>query len=770
MEVVVSLPYVPPLARFFKRWKTRWYADQVLPIGDARIHGAKILRPPGVWFQPYEPNAYYFGSRDLITRLHGRRPFDVFLSVNMVPDACAGVRIARQLGIPSASLGIGADIMEWPEWHPKDTKVVVDMLERSDQCFGVSQRICDRMKEFAPNIRDPIVAYWSCDTTKFVPADDKQALRKKLGWRMDAVIGLFVGYLIPRKGVRELLEAARAVVRRHRNFQLVLVGEGFLREWVESFCAEHNLRDNVLLTGGIDPQRMPDHFAAADMLVLPTYSEGMPNVLIEAMSCGLPAVTTPVGGVPELTEPERNGLLVPAKSTKELADAMQRMIENPPLLESWGKAAREKIVANFDRMTNARKFHGHLEELVSRYRAPGEKALRPRARKRICILGSSHHVLHTRMFQRETISIRKAYQDVTVIAHHDRLHDVVDRVRVIGFAPRAGRRLTRMERIRLLGKAWRRARELRADVYHAHDPEGFLIGALLKLIYGSRFVLDAWENYQWMAAATLSGWKSGLLESLTVVFLKWTSRLADHVIVVSWTTEEFYRRQCGCRNVTRIYNSPPVEAFPLGQDDAETARTLCHEGTFTYDRGMVQLFDALEIVHRQEPGVRLIVVGGPTPREKEYYERRTGDGVLKEVVQSAGWLPYWEMGPVIAKAGIGLVTMQPLPNNYGSLSNKIFDYMACGQAIIVPRNSDSAKLVEKYKCGVAIDATNPQEIATAVLDLIRAPKRRREMGLRGRAAVENDLGWHQMEKQLHEIYADILKTPRTDYSRFLPAD
>ena len=99
--------------------------------------------------------------------------------------------------------------------------------------------------------------------------------------------------------------------------------------------------------------------------------------------------------------------------------------------------------------------------------------------------------------------------------------------------------------------------------------------------------------------------------------------------------------------------------------------------------------------------------------------------------------------------------MQPTPNNYASLSNKLFHYMATGQAVIGPKNSDTAEVIRRTNCGIAIDTTDPQALAQTILELLGDPERCRRYGLNGRKAVENEFGWHKMEQLLIRIYNDM---------------
>jgi len=124
--------------------------------------------------------------------------------------------------------------------------------------------------------------------------------------------------------------------------RLVLVGDGPERSNLMSLCERFKLSADVTLVGYQDDVK--PYFAMADVFVLPSHSEGSPNVLLEAMSMGLPVVATSVGGIPELVTHERNALLVEKRDVSALAAALSRVLESRQLHESLKWAGRESVL------------------------------------------------------------------------------------------------------------------------------------------------------------------------------------------------------------------------------------------------------------------------------------------------------------------------------------------------------------------------------------------------------------------------------------------
>jgi glycosyltransferase involved in cell wall biosynthesis len=135
-----------------------------------------------------------------------------------------------------------------------------------------------------------------------------------------------VGRLSSQKGQLLLVEAAAELARRGVWFELVLVGDGELRDDVETAIAHHGLGDRIRITGWADGERVRKEILDARALVLPSFAEGLPVVLMEAFALGRPVISTFVAGIPELVVPGRSGWLVPAGSVTALAGAMREAL------------------------------------------------------------------------------------------------------------------------------------------------------------------------------------------------------------------------------------------------------------------------------------------------------------------------------------------------------------------------------------------------------------------------------------------------------------
>lgn len=163
----------------------------------------------------------------------------------------------------------------------------------------------------------------------------------------DIVKFLFLGRMGDRKGTFDLIRAfAQLSPEQRKRAHLTLAGDGEV-ERARSLVESLDLKTQVTILDWVDAEKRNSLLATVDVFVLPSYNEGLPMALLEAMSWGLPAIATPVGGIPEVIIPSQNGLLVEPGNIEQLSAAMRALIDNETLRLSLGTAART-AVARFD--------------------------------------------------------------------------------------------------------------------------------------------------------------------------------------------------------------------------------------------------------------------------------------------------------------------------------------------------------------------------------------------------------------------------------------
>jgi glycosyltransferase involved in cell wall biosynthesis len=170
-----------------------------------------------------------------------------------------------------------------------------------------------------------------------------------------------IGRFVEQKGQMLLIEALAKALPERPDIHLTLVGDGEMRPEIEAAIEKWNLRRHVTITGWVDESRIRAELANAHTLIMPSFAEGLPMVIMEAMAAGRPVIATYIAGIPELVQPEANGWLVAAGDSPALAAAILSLAAMPPeRLVTMGAAARERALARHDVDVEARKLAAHF--------------------------------------------------------------------------------------------------------------------------------------------------------------------------------------------------------------------------------------------------------------------------------------------------------------------------------------------------------------------------------------------------------------------------
>ncbi len=261
--------------------------------------------------------------------------------------AVAALIIHRLTGIPFSFTARGTDIQV-------DRHMLKQKVDAADCVVAVSsynkQIIVD---ECGPGIREKVhVIYGGVDVDLLSPDHARSAGPLRI---------LCVGRFEEVKGHADLVDACGLLRDRGVAFTCRLIGAGPLFQVVKKQIARAGLGEQVLLLGPRSYGDVIRELRQADVVVLPTAPtsngkcEGIPNVLKEAMACGLPVVASSVGGIPELVNDGRTGILVPPRNAAALADALQRLSEDEAMRSQMGRAGRERVVRDFNLKTSTTK-------------------------------------------------------------------------------------------------------------------------------------------------------------------------------------------------------------------------------------------------------------------------------------------------------------------------------------------------------------------------------------------------------------------------------
>jgi glycosyltransferase involved in cell wall biosynthesis len=249
---------------------------------------------------------------------------DVVLGAWAYPDGFAAVAIAQMLGVPSVIKLHGSD-MNVVARMPGPRRRLAWALPRANRLVAVSRPLADRAIELGALPERVDVVHNGIDRELFRPADRAEA-RRRLGLDHARKLVLYVGHLSEAKGAFDLLRAFKLREGELGGAGLVLVGDGAGAAACRALAQE--LGVTATFVGEQPHERIPLWFAAADVLALPSWNEGMPNVVIEALACGRPVVASAVGGIPDIVK-GASGALVPPRDPQSLGDALVRTLAKP---------------------------------------------------------------------------------------------------------------------------------------------------------------------------------------------------------------------------------------------------------------------------------------------------------------------------------------------------------------------------------------------------------------------------------------------------------
>lgn len=302
--------------------------------GSVRVIHPKFFHVP-LLSRPW--NGWLF-ARSIRSVLRAER-FDMVLASWAYPDAFGVMLVAEKQNFPFAVNVLGSDLNILFE-TPARKRQVLRALRASCVVFVKSKALQARL---AAEGIESVVDYNGIDHEKFRPIDREEACRK-LGLDPKRRRVLYVGNFFPVKGPGILDKAAEEL----SEVEVIFVGSG-----------TEKIR-NGRCVGARRHNEIPLWMNASDVLCLPSLNEGLPNVVLEAMACGLPVVASAVGGVPEIVQEGVNGLLTPAGDAGALAGNLRQALSR-----SWNSEAIRESVASFDWDRNAKGIVNVLEKRVT---------------------------------------------------------------------------------------------------------------------------------------------------------------------------------------------------------------------------------------------------------------------------------------------------------------------------------------------------------------------------------------------------------------------
>jgi glycosyltransferase involved in cell wall biosynthesis len=346
VAVLAAVPYFPkalPVAQYARYSQVP--ADAV--VDGVRIRHPRVLVTPKIG-RPLYGLSYAAGLLRPMSRLIKAGRPQALLAFWAYPDGFATVVLARLFRLPVFVGARGGDVNDVDQYFGR-RRMVAWTFRHSDGALAVSRALGSAIVDLGV---DPA-------KVKVVPNGLDDAFLSQVAGcaesgpeRHAEPTVLYCGRLSAEKDPGALLEAFRILLARRPEARLVYVGDGPLRPRIEQLAAAWNIADRVEIEGEIRHDQIAGRMRRADVLCLPSLTEGYPNVLLEALACGLPIVATDVGGVSEIVTDESLGILVNPGNPDELARALDAALSRPwdrqrlrraAQGRSWHDVARETL-------------------------------------------------------------------------------------------------------------------------------------------------------------------------------------------------------------------------------------------------------------------------------------------------------------------------------------------------------------------------------------------------------------------------------------------
>jgi len=362
ITVVVPRVWCPALLRRFQRWKDNDHKVPLCHFDGLDAISVPYLRPPGNWYNRFSGLFAFRAMKEKVLQLHKERRFDVIYATDLFPDGDAAARLARYIKIPAACLAIGVDVNVTAHTSNMMYRHFVRTAQALDGTLACGHAVADGLHAITG--KRPLCVYGVIDLQEFFPISKKSALRKELDLPADKLIALYAGYLTKRKGIYELIEAFSKIRRKGLDVMLVMCGSGPEESALKALIRGKNIEDSIRMVGEVEPEQMSKWMQVSDLFVLATHTEGMPNVVMETMACGVPVIATAVGGLPAAIGDCEGAILVPPKNVGAFADTIMKVVNDSKLRKRMQKAARKRAEQDFDIEQNARRILDYLQQII----------------------------------------------------------------------------------------------------------------------------------------------------------------------------------------------------------------------------------------------------------------------------------------------------------------------------------------------------------------------------------------------------------------------
>lgn len=367
---------------------------------------------------------------------------------------------------------------------------------------------------------------------------------------------------------------------------------------------------------------------------------------------------------------------------------------------------------------------------------------------KICILTSSHQIYDNRIYYKEIMSLKKKYKEIYIVAPGDKDFITPEGIIVKCFK----KRKSWHDRFRPMRDLAQIGLSIKADVYHAHEPDSFQVATKIKKALGCKIIYDSHEYHPEAFAEHFKYFK-GLFRALIFQYEKYLAKKADYIITVNELLISKFAKYN--KNTALIPNYPVINGEKGNKEYCEKPMFI-YVGGIREDRGILKILQAIELIKND---CSFIFVG--RVEDSVFYENTLA--YIKERLSFAditftGNIPHVEVFNYLKKADAGFVLLQPTNWRYMNAEPiKLFEYMISETVVIGSDFPIMRNIIGSSNCGYTIPPDDITEIAKVIDNICMHREEAKIIAGNGLKNVKSKYNWSVVEKELYRVYSEILQ-------------